>query len=105
MVGVKLRCRDTGIAYIGTERGAIVLRLNENRVLSPQALRRLTLEAPKWRQRGLPAPGYTPGRATVYTQNLDTDAQLDILEEVLDRLRIIEDEVARTLKPKPRAVW
>jgi transcription-repair coupling factor (superfamily II helicase) len=105
VIGVKLRCRDAGVAYLGTERGAIVLRLRDDRNLSPQALRLLTREAPKWRERGLPAPGFTAGRATIYTQNLDVPTTLDILEELLDRLRIIEDEAAKAPKVKPRAAW
>jgi transcription-repair coupling factor (superfamily II helicase) len=102
LVAVKLRCRDAGVTHITTERGAIVLRLATERVLSPFAQRKLTLEAPQWRKRGLPAPGIGSGRVTVFTQNLDIPTTLDLLDEVLDRLRTIEEEAARPAKPRPR---
>ncbi|HEX2950417.1 MAG TPA: TRCF domain-containing protein, partial [Armatimonadota bacterium] len=99
LVAVKLLCLETGITHIGTERGAIVLRLDEERSLSPQAVKRLGFEAPGWRKRGLPAPAYTPDRVTIFTMNIDKATQLSMLEEVAGRLRVIEDEVAKA----PRA--
>ena len=101
---VKLLCLETGITHIGAERGAIVLRLAPERSLSPQAVKRLQLEAPGWRKRGLPAPAFTPERVTIYTHNVDQHNQPRLLEEIADRLRVIEGEVARSprlSKPTP----
>ena len=71
LVAVKLLCLETGITHIGTERGAIVLRIAPKRSLSPQAVKRLAWKRPTWRKRGLPAPAYTPERVTIYTHNVD----------------------------------
>ncbi|HEY3376539.1 MAG TPA: transcription-repair coupling factor [Armatimonadota bacterium] len=99
LLAVKLMCLETGITHIGSERGAVVLRIAPERVLSPQAVKRLSQEAPSWRQRDLPAPGYTPERATIYTHNLEQDTILSMLEEVAGRLRVIEQEVAKAPRP------
>ncbi len=95
LVAVKLLCLEVGITHIGSERGALVLRLASERSLSPQAVRRLQLEAPNWRQRGLPAPAFTPERATIFTHNVDQPTMLAMLEEVAHRLRVIEQEVLK----------
>ena len=101
LIAVKLICIDTGITHIATERGAVVLRISAHRTLSPQAVKKLTLEAPAWRKRDLPAPAYTPERATIYTHNMEQGTILDMLEEVAARLRVIEEEVARGPRQAP----
>jgi transcription-repair coupling factor (superfamily II helicase) len=106
LIGVKLMALETGITYIGSERGAVVLRLDPQRSLSPQAVKRLQAEAPGWRERGLPAPAFTPERVTVFTHQVDQSTLLGMLEEVANRLRAIEDEVLkqpRRLPPGPGA--
>ena len=95
LIGIKLICLATGITHIASERDAIVLRISANRTLSPQAVKRLLLEAPNWRKRGLSAPAYTPDRATIFTTGLGTAEKLLMLEEVAQRLRDIEDEISR----------
>jgi len=95
LVAVKLICLEIGIIKIITERGAIVLYLLHEHNLSPQAVKRLQFEAPAWRKRGLPAPAFTPERVTIFTHNVDQDTMLEILEEVADRLRVIEQEVLK----------
>ena len=101
LLAVKIMCLQTGITHIASERDAVVLRIAPERTLSPQAVKKLSLEAPAWRNRGLPAPGYTPERATIYTTDVAPSAMLDMLEEVAQRLRVIEDEVARAPRPAP----
>ncbi len=101
LIGVKLMALETGITYIGTERGAVVLRLDPQRSLSPQAVKRLQAEAPKWRDRGLPAPAFTPDRVTVFTHQVDQPTLLGMLEEIADRLRAIESEVLKAPRPRP----
>ena len=99
LIAVKLMCLETGITHISTERGAIVLRVAAERSLSPQAVKRLGLEANNWRKRGLPAPTFQPERITIFTHNLEQATQLSILEEVAARLQVIETEVMRAPKP------
>ncbi|MEI7833093.1 MAG: transcription-repair coupling factor, partial [bacterium] len=101
LVAVKLLCYDTGIRHIGAFGDTIVLRFDKEHILSPQAVKRLTLEAPAWRKRNLPAPAFTQEIATIYTTNLDKSTQLSILEEIAARLIVIEEEVANALKTKP----
>jgi transcription-repair coupling factor (superfamily II helicase) len=95
MVGIKLMCVETGVIHIGTERDAVVMRLDPERSLSPQAQKRLTFEAAGWRAKGLPAPAYQPERVTIFTMNVDQPTVLTMLEQVCDRLRTIESEVAK----------
>ncbi len=99
LVAVKLICLELGITQIGTERGAIVLHLQHERSLSPQAVKRLQFEAPGWRKRGLPAPAFASERVTIFTHNVDQDTMLSMLEEVADRLRVIEQEVLKSPRP------
>ncbi|MHB9023226.1 MAG: transcription-repair coupling factor [Armatimonadota bacterium] len=98
LIGVKLLCLQTGIMHIGSERGAAVLRIAPERSLSPQAVKKLQLEAPAWRKRNLPAPAFTPERVTLFTHNIDAATLLDMLEEVAARLNVIEQEVLRAPK-------
>ncbi len=96
LVGVKLLAIETGITHILSERGAIALRLNPQRALSPQAVRRLAQEAPAWRQRGFPAPGFAPDKVTIFTHQLEQTAILQLLEEVAARLLVIEGEILKS---------
>ena len=99
MIAVKLLCLDIGVTHITTERDALVLRLDSERSLSPQAVKRLQFEAPTWRSRGLPAPAFAPERITIFTHNVGQDVMLSLLEQVADRLRVIEQEVLRNPRP------
>ncbi len=104
LVAVKLICLEIGIIKISTERGTLTLLLQHARSLSPQAVKRLQFEAPGWRNRGLPAPAFTPERVTIYTHNVDQDTILKMLEEVADRLRVIEQEVLKAPRPAAKPV-
>ena len=99
LVAVKLICLELNITFIGSEREAVVLRLTHERSLSPQAVKHLQFEAPSWRNRGLPAPAFTPERVTIFTHNVDQDTMLRMLEEVANRLRVIEQEVLKAPRP------
>ena len=101
LIAVKLLCLEIGITHIVTERGAVSLRLGSEHSLSPQAVTRLQAEAPNWRDRGLPAPAFTAERVTIYTHNVDQPTLLRLLEDVADRLRVIEQEVLRNPRPAP----
>jgi len=99
LIVVKMMALETGISLINTERGAVVVRLATERSLSPQAVQKLQQEAPKWRDRGLPAPNYSPERVTVFTHQVDQPTLLAMLEEVAGRLRTIEAEVLKAPRP------
>jgi transcription-repair coupling factor (superfamily II helicase) len=102
LIGVKILCIETGVTHITPERDAIAIRLASNRTLSPQAMKSLSLEAYNWRKRGLPAPHFTQERVTLYTHNTDKETQLQMLEEIAARLRVIEDEIANAPKIAPK---
>ena len=95
LIAVKLLCLEVGVTHLTTERGAVAMRLEHERTLSPQAVKRLQYEAPNWRNRGLPAPAFATERVTIFTHNVDQPTLLSLLEEVADRLRVIEQEVLR----------
>ncbi|MEI6520714.1 MAG: transcription-repair coupling factor [bacterium] len=102
LIGVKILCIETGVTHITPERDAIAIRLASNRTLSPQAVKSLSLEGYDWRKRGLPAPAFNQEKVTLYTHNTDKETQLQMLEEIAGRLRVIEDEIANAPKVVPK---
>ena len=49
------------------------------------------------------APAFLPERVTVFTHNVSQADMLGMLEEVADRLRVIEQEVLRPPRSTPAA--
>ena len=91
---LKLKAIDNGIFHIFRENDTVALRISPARSLSPQAVKRLNFEAKAWRERNLPAPAFTPEKVTIYTTNLDMETTLKLIYEVIDRLSVVEDEIA-----------